>query len=114
MLAWVQASAPPGDSWENMDGSHILIQDIYTGGRNRLIVVLQWSILNVNVDKIISPCHGVQGVAVLWSAVCLGNRRWLHSELAVINKMQGDCMQHSVHNNIQLIKVTTLDSRVLS
>ena len=75
---------------------------------------MKWSILNVNVDKIISPCHGVQGVAVLWSAVCaLGNRRWLHSELAVINKMQGDCMQLRVHNNIQLIKVTTLDSRVL-
>ena len=77
-------------------------------------MVLKWSILNVNVDRIISPRHGVQGVAVLWSAVCaLGNRRWLHSELAVINKMQGDCMQLRVHNNIQLIKVTTLDSRVL-
>ena len=80
-------------------------------------MILKWSILNMNVDKTISPCHGAQGVAVLWSAVCaLGNRRWLlHSELAVINKMQGDCMQHSVHNNIQLIKVTTLlDSRVFS
>ena len=31
---YIQASAPPGDSWENMDGSHILIQDIYKGGRN--------------------------------------------------------------------------------
>ena len=30
-LAWTQASAPPGDSWENMDGSHILIQDIHRG-----------------------------------------------------------------------------------
>ena len=52
------------------------------------------------VDDIISTCHRmsghyVQGVAGSWSNVCaLGNKRQTlgQPELAVINKMQGNCM----------------------
>ena len=48
-LAWTQAAAPPGDSWENMDGSHILIQDIHRGNGSGILgfMVTKWSILNV-------------------------------------------------------------------
>ena len=79
-----------------------------------LIVVLKWSILNVNVDRIISPRHGVQGVAVLWSAVCWETDAGCTQSWQSSTKCKVTACSTRYTTTFQLIKVTTLDSRVLS
>ena len=94
---YIQASAPPGDSWENMDGSHILIQDIYTGGRNGQaycgieMVHSQYEFGQDNLSLSRSAgrgcalvcClrHGKQTPAALRAGSHQQNARWLHAAL---------------------------------